>query len=55
MKALTLEILFKGFDRVKEAKGNAVALNFLKACLNERDDTAAISYMWRNLFEVVKC
>lgn len=53
MRATTIQILFKGYDQVKAIKGHEIAFAFLKACLNERDDTAAVSYMWRNLAEVV--
>ena len=53
MSAITIEIIFKKFDEIKKTKGNDVALKFVKDCLNERDDTAAVSFMLRNLGDVI--
>lgn len=53
MKALTIEILFKAFDHVKACKGHSAAMSFINEALNQRDDTAAISYMLRHLSEVM--
>lgn len=49
IKAVTIQILFKAHDIVAQRDGADAALKFLTEALNQRDDTAAISFMIRNL------